>query len=103
MKISFPLKNRIGRQSQSFGAKASSKNETTVADAGSVRHVADAASIGGKFSLADRLKPIGLGANRPISETLRSDTPTDTDTAGIHRILLVYEQAAHTDVFVRRS
>ncbi|HQX53520.1 MAG TPA: hypothetical protein PLR25_26605, partial [Planctomycetaceae bacterium] len=35
--------------------KKGDRNQATTADAGSVRHVADAASIGGKFSPADRL------------------------------------------------
>jgi len=37
------------------GTNAIGRNEITVANAGSVSHVADAASIGGKFSLAARL------------------------------------------------
>ena len=36
-------------------ASAAGRNETTVADAGSVRHMAYAASIGGRFSTAARL------------------------------------------------
>jgi len=40
--------------------KASGGNKITVADAGSVSHVADAASIGRKFSLAVRLKKGGF-------------------------------------------
>jgi len=39
----------------STGAKAIGRNEITVADAGSVSHMADAVSVGGKFNLAVRL------------------------------------------------